>query len=260
YSRCTGRRKALCIGINYKGQEDELRECIDDAKRVREFLISHGGYRPEDILMLTDDDQDPGYLPTKKNIQASMKWLVKNAQVDDTLFFHYSGHGGQTRDLVGDKADGWDEVIYPLDFRKNGHIVDRDMHNTMVKPLPRRCRLTAIFDACHSGTVLDLPYIYSSHGRLKGSHVSPHVRRWKESHADVISWSSRQDDQKSADTFHGGVAFGAMSRVCICHPSQPNQSYQGLLRSIRHILLPRFSQKPQLGSSHHIDTNLKFVF
>ena len=28
------------IGINYKGQENELRGCINDAKRVREFLIS----------------------------------------------------------------------------------------------------------------------------------------------------------------------------------------------------------------------------
>lgn len=28
------------IGINYRGQENELRGCINDAKRVREFLIS----------------------------------------------------------------------------------------------------------------------------------------------------------------------------------------------------------------------------
>jgi len=52
-----------------------------------------------------------------------------------------SGHGGQTRDLDGDEADGWDEgkfhpvcprvfnwdavlVIFPLDFKINGHIVD----------------------------------------------------------------------------------------------------------------------------------------
>lgn len=50
-------------------------------------------------------------------------------------------------------------VIYPLDFRQNGHIVDDDMHAMMVgcvsrrlssfgltfhqvEPLPKRCRLT----------------------------------------------------------------------------------------------------------------------
>lgn len=34
------------------------------------------------------------------------------------------------------------------------------MHDILVKPLPPGCRLTAIFDCCHSGSVLDLPYEY----------------------------------------------------------------------------------------------------
>lgn len=36
------------------------------------------------------------------------------------------------------------------------------MHRIMVQPLPAGVRLTAIFDSCHSGTALDLPYIYST--------------------------------------------------------------------------------------------------
>ena len=35
-----------------------------------------------------------------------------------------SGHGGQTKDLDGDEADGFDEVIYPVDYNQAGHIVD----------------------------------------------------------------------------------------------------------------------------------------
>lgn len=34
------------------------------------------------------------------------------------------------------------------------------MHDIMVKPLPAGCRLTSIFDCCHSGSMLDLPYEY----------------------------------------------------------------------------------------------------
>src|SRR5271170_4608756 len=34
------------------------------------------------------------------------------------------------------------------------------MHDILVKPLPAGCRLTALFDCCHSGSVLDLPYEY----------------------------------------------------------------------------------------------------
>lgn len=33
----------------------------------------------------------------------------------------------------------------------------------LVKPLPAGCRLTGIFDSCHSGTVMDLPYVVSIH-------------------------------------------------------------------------------------------------
>jgi hypothetical protein len=78
-----------------------------------------------------------------------------------------SGHGGQTKDLDGDEGDGYDEVIYPVDFRQNGHITDDEMHRIMVRPLQAGVRLTAIFDSCHSGTALDLPYIYSTQGIIK---------------------------------------------------------------------------------------------
>lgn len=33
-------------------------------------------------------------------------------------------------------------VIYPLDFKRAGHITDDVMHDVLVKPLPAGCRLT----------------------------------------------------------------------------------------------------------------------
>lgn len=48
-----------------------------------------------------------------------------------------------------------------------GHIVDDEMHRIMVQTLQPGVRLTAIFDSCHSGSALDLPYIYSTQGVLK---------------------------------------------------------------------------------------------
>ena len=98
-------------------------------------------------------------------------------------------------------------------------------------------RLTAIFDSCHSGSALDLPYIYSTQGVLKEPNlakeagqgllgiVSSYARgdlgsmastamglfkkvaqgdgvyqknlRTKTSPADVIMWSGSKDDQTS---------------------------------------------------------------
>jgi hypothetical protein len=172
YSQCTGRRKALLIGINYFGQRGQLRGCINDVRNMSAYLVENFGYRREDMVILTDDQQNPMSQPTKQNILRAMHWLVKDARPNDSLFFHYSGHGGQTKDLDGDEPDGYDEVIYPVDFRQQGHITDDEMHRIMVRPLQSGVRLTAIFDSCHSGTALDLPYIYSTQGILKEPNLA----------------------------------------------------------------------------------------
>ncbi|KAL9079525.1 MAG: hypothetical protein Q9157_001583 [Trypethelium eluteriae] len=251
YSTCTGRRKALLIGINYFSQRGQLRGCINDVKNMSTYLNQHFGYKREDMVILTDDQQNPMSQPTKANILRAMHWLVKDAQPNDSLFFHYSGHGGQTKDLDGDEDDGYDEVIYPVDFRNAGHIVDDEMHRIMVAPLQAGVRLTAIFDSCHSGSALDLPYIYSTQGVLKEPNlakeagqgllgiVSSYARgdigsmlstgmglikkatsgndayerniRTKTSAADVIMWSGSKDSQTSSDAQIAGEATGAMS-------------------------------------------------
>ena len=237
YSNCTGKRRALLIGINYYGQNGELRGCVNDVKNVSAFLSEKHGYRREDMVILTDDQQNPVMQPTKSNILRAMDWLVTGAQPNDALFLHYSGHGGQTQDLDGDEEDGTDEVIYPVDFKTAGHIVDDEIHLRVVKPLQAGVRLTAIFDSCHSGSVMDLPYLYSTKGILKepnlakeagqgllaavssyargdmsgvassvfgfaksafrGNDAYEQTKRTKTSPADVIMWSGSKDDQTS---------------------------------------------------------------
>ncbi|RFU74664.1 caspase domain-containing [Trichoderma arundinaceum] len=251
YSNCTGRRKALLIGINYFGQRGQLRGCINDVRNMTAYLVEQFGYKREDMVILTDDQQNPMSQPTKQNILRAMHWLVKDARPNDSLFFHYSGHGGQTKDLDGDEPDGYDEVIYPVDFRQHGHITDDEMHRIMVRPLQAGVRLTAIFDSCHSGTALDLPYIYSTQGILKepnlakeagqgllgvissysqgdlggvanniigffkkattGEEAHNRALATKTSPADVIMWSGSKDDQTSADATIASQATGAMS-------------------------------------------------
>ncbi|KAK4146616.1 uncharacterized protein C8A04DRAFT_25533 [Dichotomopilus funicola] len=251
YSQCTGRRKALLIGINYFNQRGQLRGCINDVRNMSAYLVENFGYKREDMVILTDDQQNPMSQPTKQNILRAMHWLVKEARPNDSLFFHYSGHGGQTKDLDGDEEDGYDEVIYPADFRQTGHITDDEMHRIMVQPLQAGVRLTAIFDSCHSGTALDLPYIYSTQGILKEpnlakeagqgllSAVSAYSRgdlggvannivgffkkasssedayarsmAVKTSPADVVMFSGSKDNQTSADANIASQATGAMS-------------------------------------------------
>jgi len=91
YSQCTGRRKALLIGINYFGQRGQLRGCINDVRNMSGYLVENFGYKREDMVILTDDQQNPMSQPTKQNILRAMHWLVKDANRNDALFFHYSG-------------------------------------------------------------------------------------------------------------------------------------------------------------------------
>ena len=91
YSNCTGKRKALLIGINYFGQRGQLKGCINDVKNMSTYLNQHFGYRREDMVTLTDDAEGHLSVPTKANIIRAMHWLVKDAQPNDSLFFHYSG-------------------------------------------------------------------------------------------------------------------------------------------------------------------------
>jgi metacaspase-1 len=93
------------------------------------------------MIILTDDQQDPRFQPTRENIIRAMHWLVKDARANDSLFFHFSGHGGQTEDLDGDESDGLDETIYPVDFKKVGMIVD-DVLSLLIALTIRKCMIS----------------------------------------------------------------------------------------------------------------------
>lgn len=60
------------------------------------------------------------------SIQAA-RWLTIDNRPGDSLFFHYSGHGGRQIDRSGIEADGYDETILPLDFETAGQIVDDEV-------------------------------------------------------------------------------------------------------------------------------------
>eukprot|EP01101_Sappina_pedata_P005147 TRINITY_DN22_c1_g2_i2.p1 TRINITY_DN22_c1_g2~~TRINITY_DN22_c1_g2_i2.p1 ORF type:complete len:319 (+),score=130.59 TRINITY_DN22_c1_g2_i2:31-957(+) len=166
------RTRSLLIGINYFQQQGELRGCINDVKNLKSFLIESGfNSQPENMRVLTDDNKNQG-MPIKKNVEAGMKWLVEDNQPGDLLFFHFSGHGSQAQDTTGDEADGTDETLVPLDYKTAGQIVDDDMHTMMVKPLKAGVRFYAVFDCCHSGTALDLPFVYCPSGAIQGGNTS----------------------------------------------------------------------------------------
>jgi metacaspase-1 len=171
--RPTGRKKALLIGINYTGRQ-QLQGCVNDVKCMQYLLATRFGFGPENTTVMTDKPCGIAGVttmpPTRRNILSGMRQLVAGSQPGDSLFFHFSGHGGQVRDVSGDEDDGYDETLIPMDWQKAGQIVDDEIYDVLVRHLPGGVRLTAVLDACHSGTALDLPYLHDV--RFTGSGMT----------------------------------------------------------------------------------------
>ncbi|KAG9076211.1 Ca(2+)-dependent cysteine protease [Ceratobasidium sp. UAMH 11750] len=274
-SQATGKRKALLVGCNYPGGSAPLNGCINDVFNIKRFLIDHFGYEEENIRVLTDTESSHGEigeaLSTRENIIEYIDWLVSDAEPDDSLFFHYSGHGGNQDDHDGDEYDGKDESICPTDYEEAGVLVDDELFELLVKPLPEGAGLTALFDSCHSGSVLDLPWTYETAGAIKEpddlqgeaedeATLGAHQHRFKWSPADVVSLSGCRDSQTSADAQFGGLPSGALSYAFIrAFAKFPELTYAQLLKVIHNELRGKFDQKPQLSSSHPIDMDLLFV-
>lgn len=255
------RKRALLIGINYKGQHHELRGCHNDIRNILPCLINQWGYDPADIVQLIDDGYSP--LPTRHNIQLEMHRLAFYAKAGDSMFFYFSGHGGQVRDLDGDEVDGYDEFICPADYQRSGVITDDEIHEIMVKPLAAGSRLTALFDSCHSGTVLDLPYLYDSRQCKFVDGVTPDARFRKHSQAQVYCFSGCGDSEESESVAMPGQPIGGLMTFAFIHVFSCTRTltfqsrFEQILAFVR-ATLPDAKQQPQFSCSNPLDTTLPF--
>ena len=89
-----------------------------------------------------------------------MDWLV--GEPGTCNFLHYSGHGGQVRDPTGNRPSGLLDTICPVDFQTRGQLDSDTLHRHLVSRMPPNSTLFVILDCCHSGSGLELPFVYRS--------------------------------------------------------------------------------------------------
>ncbi|ARF08832.1 caspase domain protein [Catovirus CTV1] len=189
-------KKALLIGINYKGTTSELSGCINDVNNMRQYLINQYKVLPQNIKVLTDEapiDQKPTYDIILKNFD----WLITGVKSGDSLFLHYSGHGSYLKDRSKDEEDGRDECICPLDYDKKGFIIDDIINSRLLQKIPENVNMTSIFDCCHSGTIMDLKYGLDA---SKKYAITENKRINNNIKANVLMLGGCLDSQTSADT------------------------------------------------------------
>ena len=225
-------KRAVLIGINrYSIPGADLRGCVNDVKNMQDVLTRYYGFKTEDIVVLTD------LAATKIAIQAAIVDLVGQAQAEDVLLLHYSGHGANVPDDDGDEADNRDEILCPTDLDWKDPLRDDWLRREFDKLLPG-VSLTVIMDCCHSGTntralpMPDAPMIprylpnpwdimaeesgRKLRGRLRGElRTSPRELRGETDvvEADIpeLLVTGCRDTQTSADAYIGNSYNGALT-------------------------------------------------
>ena len=157
---------ALLVGINkYEHEKSDgawadLLGCVRDMERMRELLIRRFGFKPEDIVVLTDDKATH-----KALLDAFYRGLILRAGPQTEAFFYYAGHGSRVRDrssLAGKEQDGKDSTYVVYDSRPAGDdepfdISDDEMHSLLQVLCDRTSRVTVVTDSCHSGGAMRGP-------------------------------------------------------------------------------------------------------
>lgn len=250
----TGKKRALLIGINYIGTQNELNGCINDVKNVKNALMANYNFKAEDIVLLSDDQTNPLAKPTKANIIANITKIVGLTKATDELFIHYSGHGTRVLDVNGDEklnvdAMGNDDAICPADFGNfdgnDGFIVDDDLRKMIVDKLPKGSKLRAIFDCCHSGSALDLPFMY----KLGETYTA--IEPTTPQTDDCLLISGCRDFQTSSDAYIDKQYAGALTWAllkALDSATKVKTNWKDLLLVIRHHLATGgYDQIPMLS-------------
>lgn len=66
------------------------------------------------------------------------------------------------QDPTGNHPSGVLDTIVPVDFRERGQINSDTLHEHLVTRMPPSSTLFVILDCCHSGSALELPFVYKS--------------------------------------------------------------------------------------------------
>lgn len=252
----SGLKRGLLVGINYVGTPYELAGCINDVNNMKEHLAS---LYPscKDYRVITDSTS---MKPNRKTILDSIQWLVSDLKEGENVYFHYSGHGGRIVDRNGDEASGMDSCIYPVDGSRVEVITDDELREYIVNKIPKGCKCFVVIDACHSGTAVDLRYLWECDKAGVMSYRED--KKYVKSEGTVVFLSAAHDVQTAADTVDttnrpAGALTWALIETWKTYGADIKTKY--LLWDVRQFLKERgYDQIPQLSTGSYLDLQEKF--
>jgi hypothetical protein len=249
----TGLQRAALVGINYLQTPYELAGCINDVVDMQALLKQlYPGCK--DYRIITDQTD---VKPTRANILATIDWLVTGLKPGQNVYFHFSGHGGRVRDRNGDEVDGLDECIYPCNRGALETITDDELRSLLAARIPAGCKAFVVLDCCHSGTAVDLRYLWAAPSATALTYSED--QKYAALPGNVVFLSGCQDPQTAADTADGkGRPCGALTMALRSTWSGYGKAIKMkyLLWDVRKFLRDRgYTQVPQLSTGSKIDPN-----
>lgn len=154
FSSAQAADRALLVGIGTYASLPEkmfLEGPKNDVPLIEKLLKEKQGYSADSIRVLLDKDA------SRASILASIdEWLIKGTQSGDRVYFYFSGHGLQVKDVSGDEEDGLDEALSTYDIAAGDgdwtNVILDDEIDAMLEKLKDRA-VSIVIDACHSGTI-----------------------------------------------------------------------------------------------------------
>jgi Caspase domain len=173
----------LLIGVDYYfpnrlpddgSSYPSLGGCVRDINYVEDFLVKHIGIPQENITKLTaSKDRTDGSgsssssgqgplepkekWPTYENMVSAFKQVTNNANSDDQVYIHYSGHGGRAKTIYPKLKEhtggGLDEALVPTDIgdSEKRYLRDVELAYLLKSMVDKGLIVTIVLDSCHSG-------------------------------------------------------------------------------------------------------------
>ena len=202
FKKGVNQKRALLIGCNYRRTPDsELKACHDDVRSVKDFLVNVYGF-PEspDLMTVLMDDKKHKH-PTHTNVTSAFKQLAERSNPGDAVFVLFTGHGCRVLDSpIDETAESYDEALIPSDYDETGIIRDTLFFKTLLAPMRKGVTVTCIIDCCHTGVMVDLPYLWTTKGD-KGE-PSPKVRNTGLIRSHFFLFSHKHSELTKIQTFY----------------------------------------------------------
>jgi metacaspase-1 len=281
----TSSRRALLVGISKYSRGRTAAEDWQDLRTgrdimmLRRVLVEKFDFKKEDIHELTDEKAT-----LEAITQEFRAHLISPARPGDIIFFHFSGHGQQVKDIHGDELDGLDECFVPYDYRiqgvkdmtNNPRLIDDDL-GALIADLMGKMKgsdgkmkgdIVVSIDSCHSGTGvrglarcrgrdwdedLDGPLPQRMNDRGLGQGRDGNIER-NAAQAGYVFFGACRDTQTAKED--PDLSMGVFSSMLVkaLEQARPGTTYQGLYENICSMMRSSgWDQEPQVeGASQKL--------